>query len=113
MASHEHAIECTITLIERFLSPDLNDDYPPNDELLRGISHSLEVAQAARVQAAASEVGALSTELCIRYKHSLERLRERLASLGNTLREESGRLIQEESHLQRAREWRASLGRTQ
>ena len=113
MASHEQAIECAITLIERFLARRSHADAPPAPELLHRISLAMEVAQSVRDQSVRSAASPLPVALSVRYRECLEQLRDRLATLESTLCDERNRLLQEESHLARARQWHALLGRTQ
>jgi hypothetical protein len=113
MVSHEQAVQQTVTLIEYFLLQSAKGDQLPAPELLSQLSRSLESAQAARDHGMHADGPALSEELSLRYRNCLEQLRSRLAALETSLSDERSRLLREQSHLARAREWSALLSRTQ
>jgi hypothetical protein len=113
MVTREEAVQQTIALIEQFLHKNADGEELGAPEMLNRISRSLEHAQAVRDRSSAAEGFSIPQELCLRYRRCLEQLRDGLAELEITLSDERTRLLDEQSHLSRTREWHALLGRTQ
>jgi hypothetical protein len=112
MDDQERALREAIAAIDAFVTRVSQDPYPEPGRSLQDLSLKIERARMARESSSPAEQPAL-TALFVRYRRSLERLRDALARFESQLTEERSRVLDEHRRVLRIHEWHALWSRSQ